>query len=238
MSRRPFPHGTISGYTRGCSCNRCAEAKLIYDREYRSDDPRLVSRRQAASRIAKLRRKGMSLAAIAECSGLSMLTIINTERGSYAKIRRSTEEAILTVEPVPYKSGSHIPADRTQAILAKARQKRLMSTLARACGYTSASHLPKRNQRRVRARTALLIEDAARSMGLLGDKTSVSVDVARLSRHIGDRPMPFIEQDAGLSRGQVQHVLERGSCSVSTLERLAAALHVREEDLMTAGESQ
>lgn len=53
---------------------------------------------------------------------------------------------------------------------------------------------------------------------------SVRLDVAALLRYIGSTPLLVVESSAGISRGHLRHIIDRGSCRTSTLDRICDAL--------------
>lgn len=58
------------------------------------------------------------------------------------------------------------------------------------------------------------------------------IDLAALRRHIGDRPWDHLERDAGLAKGQIARIFERGGVRGDVLDDLCGALGIHESEVL------
>jgi len=92
-------HGTLEGRMAGCECSSCRRA---LDQARRAADRMAqglpVARRVPAEAsekiVTRLRRRGYSLGAIADQSGLSYWTVMDISRGRHRQVLSSTERRL------------------------------------------------------------------------------------------------------------------------------------------------
>lgn len=106
---KPISHGTHSGYSRGCRCEGCAQAHRVYNRDRKrqfsrfkqgigpAPESRFVDPDTSRAHLQFLQRRGVSINAVAEKSGLSEFTLKKIRSGRSKMVAKTTEAAILAV---------------------------------------------------------------------------------------------------------------------------------------------
>lgn len=114
-ARQGREHGTQACYVwgpgpgpgKGCRCGPCREANRAYERRRaRRTAPAYVAAARARAHVEELRDKGVGLKTVAKRSGVSHGALSKlvygdpaTGRGPSKRIRKTTEDAILAVQP-------------------------------------------------------------------------------------------------------------------------------------------
>lgn len=160
-------HGTATRYGAGCSCFECCNAWAAYQRDHKRDvDPSLVPIGPVLDHIAKLKHNGWRVRAIAEQSGVSRTTIFNAIYGRTTTMHRDNAAAIfaLTTVPIPTEATYLVPARPTLLLIKRLNRDHSMNTIARECGLSSHSSLPRPGQHSVQCRIAKRVQDAAQRL--------------------------------------------------------------------------
>lgn len=106
-----------------CRCDPCREAARLYEQERkRRVEPAYVGADRARQHIASLAAAGVGLKQIAKRSGVShgcLWKLVYGKAGGTPskRIRRSTEQAILSVMPTDAADGARIPAAPTWKVV-------------------------------------------------------------------------------------------------------------------------
>lgn len=160
------PHGTAARHQAGCSCLPCCNAWADYQRMWRQDRRngvrRIVDAGQAREHIRWLISKGWRMRAIAEQSLVSFTTVHDVLDGRRTRIRRDIHDALLTLgpTPIPTDSTALVPAASTHLKLDRLYRRYGRTAVAGAMGI-SRSSLPRPKQKRIQARTAKRVAEAA-----------------------------------------------------------------------------
>lgn len=98
------PHGTRIRYVAGCRCLpcRCANARYATERAHAiaaGDTRELVPAERARRHIAMLSRRGVGYKTAADCASVARSVVAKIKSGERARIRASTERALLAVTP-------------------------------------------------------------------------------------------------------------------------------------------
>jgi WhiB family redox-sensing transcriptional regulator len=131
MNRKGREHGTHACYVfgpapgagKGCRCDPCRAARASYERDrQRRVEPSYVGAARARHHIEELKASGVGLKQIARRANvshgsLSKLIYGDATRGTppSKRIRKATEDAILSVQPTDTADGAKVPAAPTHA---------------------------------------------------------------------------------------------------------------------------
>lgn len=161
------PHGDRLKYLGGCRCLPCRAANSRYASERQAarkngDWNGLVSTSAARSHLRKLSRQGVGYKSVAEAAGVAKTILQEILFGNRKKIRRRTEQKILSVTKAAIADGALVSAEvtwkRIQWMLDEGYTKK---AIAQMLGYKRALQIGKFA---VTARTASRVERLWRRM--------------------------------------------------------------------------
>lgn len=163
-----YVHGPDRAFSgKGCRCEPCRAANRDYERERaRRVAPAYVDATEARQHIVWLNNHGLGVKTIATAAGISHGAISKLIYGDYVRgrppskrIRKATQDAILTVRPADAADGAKVPAGPVLADVAElVRRGWSKAAIARAIGDGNAVSLQlgkdlvmARNARAIRA---------------------------------------------------------------------------------------
>lgn len=116
------PHGDRLRYMAGCRCVPCRAANSRYETgrsaaRKAGDWNGLVSAKRARRHILKLSSLGVGRRAVAEAADVGATIIAAIRSGRKLKIRKRTEQKILSVTPTAVSGGALVPADRALRLI-------------------------------------------------------------------------------------------------------------------------
>lgn len=139
---------------------RVDSAGVCSDCRYRAGWNGLVDAKPARDHIRALSRQGVGYRTVADAAKVNTSTVRQVMTGEKTRIRRSTREAILSVDEGARADHALIPAGETQRILRElAPEFMTKKNLAQALGYRSYG-IP--SAKRITARNAHRIQRLAR----------------------------------------------------------------------------
>lgn len=231
------PHGTNARYVAGCSCFECCEAHAAYQRErgcrtVKTNVPLEVVR----AHIDHLKREHrMSRRAIADMSGVSYKTLRNIDDGVFESVTAATAEALLALRgPVASDTTALISAAPTHRLIARLQARGISRRrLALEVGIAVKS-LPQKGQRRVQARTAQRIREAAERLGVRPPqdghaRATLAIDAIAVDTMISAHgyEIAAVLEAAELSSETWTQIRAGRKVTETTAERLARALGAR-----------
>jgi hypothetical protein len=165
-----LPHGTRSRYVGGgCRCWPCRISNRLYNRERnrklamgKAQPNPLVPADAARAHMRKLTRAGVGKRTLCDVAMLSMTVVERIRRGESRKIRRETEQAILSVGKAAAHGNALLPAGPTWKILDGLIEDGYTKTqLAKWLGYARSIQLQRdrvtaKNAGKVRRMAALI----------------------------------------------------------------------------------
>ncbi len=144
----------ITAYTQArCRCEECTEAWRTYGRDWYRDrrdyGPRTVSSATTIKRLEQLFREGHTSGSVSAATGVSTKTILNLMRRHPRRVRRVTEDALLSfpVDETPSGGRHKVAASRVAPLIDAIRLAGFSYVrLERAAGINQAWHIVHRRK--------------------------------------------------------------------------------------------
>ena len=223
-------HGSYVKYVQDhCRCDACRHANRTYERERKQRrEPPYVSAVRARAHIAELAEQGVGLKSIARITGVSHGGLTKLVYGTQGRppsrrIRKSTEDAILSVTPDRAPGGTREPAAPIWKIVDQLLERGWTKVaIGRAVHGPQAvalqlgdEYVSRANARAVRALLDELVPPRVSRWGLhvvaeLEDPTDTNDDLADLARRQQAAERKMAERDGIYDPYQLPYLRDVG----------------------------